>query len=258
MMNLRPKLTAGFTLIELLVVIAIIGLLASIVIVSISGTRGKAKDTRVIADIRALGKQIELDFNRDYSTSFTAPNTLSTSGIYGQFINSIQADGGQLTVVTAGTPVTQYALYGRLNSDPTKYACVDSNGGYSAAAPGANSITCANANAALACTVSPAAVPSLACSGYTGANFATFTASGGTAPYSWYTPGGQVITTNGGVDWPHINYQFDTGQPANPNIGAATLQLDFYYGSCNGYPTYAPTLRDNTGASVTCPAVSRQ
>lgn len=48
------KSKPGFTLIELLVVIAIIGLLATLSIVSLSGVRSRARDTRRIADVRQI------------------------------------------------------------------------------------------------------------------------------------------------------------------------------------------------------------
>jgi len=50
----------GFTLIELLVVVTIIGILASIVIVSLGSARVKARDTRRLADIKQMTLAIEL------------------------------------------------------------------------------------------------------------------------------------------------------------------------------------------------------
>src|SRR3989344_2054310 len=44
----------GFTLLELLVVIGIIGLLASIIVVNLTGARRRARDTKRIADLRTM------------------------------------------------------------------------------------------------------------------------------------------------------------------------------------------------------------
>ncbi|MCX6764268.1 MAG: type II secretion system protein [Candidatus Nealsonbacteria bacterium] len=68
------KKNRGFTLIELLVVIAIIGILSSIVLVSLGTTRGKARDARRQSDIRQIGLAMEMYFdanNGNYTTSAT-------------------------------------------------------------------------------------------------------------------------------------------------------------------------------------------
>ena len=52
--NFTRGLPKGFTLLELLVVIGIIGLLASIIVVNLTGARKKARDIKRVADIRTI------------------------------------------------------------------------------------------------------------------------------------------------------------------------------------------------------------
>ena len=70
----------GFTLIELLVVIAIIGILASVVLASLSSARNKGKDTAVKSQLASMRAQAELYYstNQDsYLGICTAATTVN-------------------------------------------------------------------------------------------------------------------------------------------------------------------------------------
>ncbi len=57
------KQQKGFTLIELLVVIAIIGILSTIVMVSLNTARGKARDARRVTDVRQLQLALQMYYD---------------------------------------------------------------------------------------------------------------------------------------------------------------------------------------------------
>ena len=55
----------GFTLIELLVVIAVIGLLASVVLVSLGGSREKARDSKGETELKQITNAFEMKYTSD-------------------------------------------------------------------------------------------------------------------------------------------------------------------------------------------------
>lgn len=80
MKTLQTKNQKGFTLIELLVVIAIIGLLASVVLLSLNSARARSRDARRVADIAQMRSALELYLN-DNGTYASTLNALSPSYI---------------------------------------------------------------------------------------------------------------------------------------------------------------------------------
>jgi prepilin-type N-terminal cleavage/methylation domain-containing protein len=122
---LRNKTTqTGFTLIELLVVIAIIGLLASVVLLSLNSARQKSRDAKRVSDVRQIASAMELYFN-DYNgyppaTTNLVPNYIGTWPTY-----PTPSDTGCSTTAYAfsGTPTsTSYALPFCLGNQTGGYA----------------------------------------------------------------------------------------------------------------------------------------
>lgn len=140
------KYTRGFTLIELLVVIAIIGILASVVLVSLNSARKKGNDTRVISDVNQVRTQLESDYasaNANYpdltaaSTHIDAitsgtPGTTNLNTLTGDAVTQSGGTGPYPSNTTmiiystaiSGTP-TDYAIYGKTSAG---YFCIDSKG----------------------------------------------------------------------------------------------------------------------------------
>ncbi len=61
------KFKDGFTLIELLVVVAIIGLLASVVMVSLNSARSKGRFAQVIENMSSIEKAAALDYSDNFN-----------------------------------------------------------------------------------------------------------------------------------------------------------------------------------------------
>jgi prepilin-type N-terminal cleavage/methylation domain-containing protein len=144
----------GFTLIELLVVIAIIGILASVVLVSLQSARKKGSDARIQEEVSQVRTQLESGFNSGYpdlvgSASHIDALVSGSSGnanlvtvindIGTQLPTPLAASGGTAlsanmsvsngfviySVVASAITPADYSIYSKTSQG---YFCIDSGG----------------------------------------------------------------------------------------------------------------------------------
>lgn len=118
-MNFTSK--KGFTLIELLVVVAIIGILASIVLVSLNSARAKGRDASAKGSLSSLRAAAEIYYD-NHNGSYTG---FCDDGSAVQLLNAADEETGTPTA-TCNDSQLQWAADDEMST--TRMFCVDSSG----------------------------------------------------------------------------------------------------------------------------------
>lgn len=123
----------GFTLIELLVVVAIIGLMVSIVLVNLRGSKDKAHDANIKSFIHQLRNAAEFSYirnNESYSqVCDEGDNTLSNAGEFAILESAIRKENkNQAVTCYESADKKDFAASSPMVAQTGKHWCVMSAG----------------------------------------------------------------------------------------------------------------------------------
>lgn len=126
----------GFTLIEILVVIAIIGILSSVIMVSVNTAAKKARDLKRVADVRQIQMALHMYKSKEAvfpsSLSVLAPTYINSTPVdpdgHSEYQYCLSANGFHLGTRAQGLDITNNTF---LNSDSDTSADFCQSGGFS-------------------------------------------------------------------------------------------------------------------------------
>lgn len=118
-------------MIELLVVIAIIGVLASVVLVSLNSARSKSRDAKRVADVRQMQTALELYYNDCNGYPAGLGLVLSGQALYSGTVSGGTCSGGGFGSAPSGTTYLQAAPTAPLPVDNASgAACTSATNSY--------------------------------------------------------------------------------------------------------------------------------